>query len=593
MNQKSKKFVVSREIDKSASKALKDAGIPKVIADLYASRGISSKDEVSFSYDSLVHYSLMKNVENMALQVADAIESKKRILIISDYDCDGATACCVLNTAFSAFNANFDYLVPDRLMHGYGLTPSIVQVAANLDPKPDYIITVDNGVSSFAGVDEAKRLGIKVWVTDHHLPGDKLPDAECIINPNLKDCEFPSKNLAGCGVAYYLAWALFDEMERRGHKATKDLYDLLPFVALGTIADVVQLDYNNRALVHLGMEQIRNGQCSAGIMKLAEVAGRDPYMLSCSDVGFALGPRINAAGRLKHMSSGIECLLCEDSEVAQKLAQELDAINKERRKQQEKILDESVDQITALIANEIESARRTPSTLVAYNSEWHEGVVGIVAGRIKDTFYRPTLILTDAQDGSIKGSGRSIPGLHLKHVLDEINARFPGLITKYGGHAMAAGLSINKGALESFKKVFEEICTKNLKGVPLEPVLEVDKIKSISNLDFDTINDIRFCVWGQGFPEPVFMAEGHVTDIRRMGSEKNHTKVSIDINGEPYEAVRFFDGEWTPVDQNTFVFKPGINEFRGKKSIQLLIEETNFELKEPTRESRQSISRKV
>lgn len=577
-----KKRVLIRQVDRESTPKLKAAGYSKLMSRLLAARGINDPSMMDHDIDNLIPVDELKNARAMAKQIADAIIAGQRILIVSDYDCDGATACCVLYKTFESFGANFDYLVPDRMVHGYGLTPSIVQDAASLEKKPDYLITVDNGVSSLAGVEEALRLGMKVWVTDHHLPGDKLPAAEVIVNPNLADCSFPSKALAGCGVAYYVAWALFDEMESRGFESTIDLYDLLPYVALGTIADVVQLDKNNRILVAEGMKRIRHGMSSEGIKAIAEVASRDISLLSCSDIGFNLGPRINAAGRLEHMSTGIECLLCDDRERSVELAKELDSINRERRRQQETMLDDGVKQLSEKIADDIRKTGALPYSLIAYDPSWHEGIVGVVAGRVKDTFNRPTLVMTDAQDGSIKASGRSIPGLHLKHVLDEIYAKYPGLILKFGGHAMAAGLTIQKGALDQFKGIFEEVCKEHMKELDLRPVVYVDHIEKISDLDINTINEIRFAVWGQGFPEPVFMTEGSVLSVKRMGQDANHTKVSLEVNGASFEAVKFFDGEWTPEGVQPFVFKASINEFRGKKSVQLLIEDTNFEVEDLT-----------
>ncbi|HTE14839.1 MAG TPA: single-stranded-DNA-specific exonuclease RecJ, partial [Burkholderiales bacterium] len=428
--------ITTRPVAPEVVAALTQSGVHPLLARVYAARGIVSDAQLATKLERLHAPESMLNLAHMATLLADAIAGKKKLLIVADYDADGATACAVGLRALRSMGASIDYLVPNRFEYGYGLTPEIVQLAAR-EKSPDVIITVDNGIASMDGVAEAHRLGIKVLITDHHLPGDVLPAAWCIINPNQHGCTFPSKHLAGVGVMFYLMLALRAVLRERGAAHLPNLAHLLDLVALGTVADVVRLDENNRILVHQGLQRIRAGRAQAGVSALLRAAGRDPARAGTYDLGFAAGPRLNAAGRLTDMSLGIECLITDDEVRAQEIASELDALNRERR------TIEADMQESALAALE-QTADAGGYTLSLYNALWHQGVIGIVASRIKDKFHRPAVAFARGNDGEIKGSGRSIRGLHLRDALDLVSKRAPGLILRFGGHAAAAGLTLRE-----------------------------------------------------------------------------------------------------------------------------------------------------
>ena len=575
MSSQIKPRFVSRKPSPSAQASLEAGGAHPLLARLFASRGIKDVSELSARFEDLLPYETLKNCVEMARELADIHARQDRILIVSDYDCDGATACSVLVCAFEAAGMNYGYLVPDRLVHGYGLTPSIVDEAAAMPDKPRFIITVDNGISSTAGIERARELGIEVLVTDHHLAPAVLPPARLIVNPNQPGCEFQSKNIAGCGVAWYVAWALFDELERRGIEVYCDPQFLLTYVALGTVADVVQLDRNNRVLVSLGLELIRNGTCPVGISALASVAKRKLALLSTSDIGFALGPRINAAGRLAHMSAGIECLTTSDANRAAALAQQLDDINKERKQVQAGALGEALAALSSV-------KTRGSKGLVAYSSAWHEGVVGIVAGRIKELHHRPTFVLCDAQDGHIKGSGRSIAGFHLKHALDAINARIPGLLLKYGGHAMAAGATIEAGRLDEFERAFEQECMTIDPGL-LERVLEHDGPLTANDLSIDTIHMLNQQVWGQGFAPPVFLNKLAVHEAKVLGQGGEHLKLRARLASVWLDALAFGMGEHVDLVEPmvTVAHQPSVNDYNDRQTVQLTVVEVRDGIEQP------------
>lgn len=564
-------------------------GIDPLLAKLFASRGITTASEITADISCLLPVETLKNCREMASYLADCVESQKRVLIISDYDCDGATACSVLVSAFAAAGMNSSYLVPDRLVHGYGLTPSIVDEAASLNEKPATIITVDNGISSIAGVDRAKEVGIEVLVTDHHLAPDVLPNARMIVNPNQADCSFASKHIAGCGVAWYVAKALADELHARGRDPGFDPSELLPFVALGTIADVVQLDMNNQILVREGLDRIRNGDCTIGIQCLAKVAKKNLSTLTCADIGFGIGPRVNAAGRLSHMSGGIECLTTNNLSKALELAQSLDAINGERKEIQKEIVETAVAQAIGT------SPDSGALSIVVFGEDWHEGVVGVVAGRIKEERHRPTFVMCRAQDGDIKGSGRSIPGFHLKHALDKINARHPGVLIKFGGHAMAAGLTIHADQFGRFKDALDEVCKEEISPEMLEKTIEHDGPLPASALSVDTVRMMSMQVWGQGFPEPVFSEDLDVVHEMVLGKTGEHLKLTVKKGDVTLPLLAFGHGARAGAipPKLPVVFKAQVNSFAGKDSVQLLGDHFSFDAPKPEAKASASLFRRV
>lgn len=553
--------LLERRYDPRTALALMHAGYPSLLARLYAARGIASPSEVI--RETPLPYELLKGAKEMAALLADAIEANKRLLIVADYDCDGATACAVGMRALKGFGANVGYLVPDRMQHGYGLTPSIVMEAASLTPKPDIIVTVDNGIASHAGVAKAHELGMQVYVTDHHLPAETLPDAEVIVNPNQPGCAFPSKALAGCGVMWYVCWALEHEMLRRGADVLEigDVFDLLPLVAIGTVADVVRLDDNNRTLVHLGITAIRSRKPFAGIAALCEVGKRRRQRLTTADIAFGIGPRINAAGRLERMDTGIEALLTDDFEHALALAALLDSIN-DKRKQIEA---ETVVQAASRLITEKQR------TICLYDAEWHPGVIGIVAGRIRETMHRPTLVFCGETDGALKASGRSIPGFHLRDALDLLSKRHPELLEKFGGHSMAAGLTLRPGKFEQFCEAFERIGQEWLTEEMLCQTLETDGTLDPDEFTLTSVRLLETGIWGQGFPEPVFTGEFDV--VRHDVMKDKHTKLLLKAKGAPLlEAVRFNWAEAVP-QRIRAAFKLSENDFRNEEPrLQLLIE---------------------
>lgn len=558
--------------DMAAGK-LEKQGIHPLLSQLYASRGIKDAAEVRGKLADILPTSTLKNCDEMAKILADCVESQKRVLIVSDYDCDGATACAVLVAAFRACGMNSDYLVPDRRKHGYGLTDTIIDLeVAHQAIKPDYIITVDNGISSHKGIERARELGIEVLVTDHHHAPAVLPNARLIVNPNQASCEFESKNIAGCGVAWYVVKSLAEELRARRRVPGYDPAALLPFVALGTVADVVKLDFNNRILVNEGLKRIRKGECTQGIRALTAVAKKEVELMSCTDFGFALGPRVNAAGRLEHMAAGIECLLAEDVTTALKLANVLDEINKERQLITKQMAAEAEMIVSRLAQQSVDGAAK--SSIVVFDPDWHEGVVGIVAGRIKENRNRPTFVLCKAADGSIKGSGRSIEGLHLKHILDKIDVAHPGILAKFGGHGMAAGVTIDDSRVEEFMNLLEKHCAEELTPELLQRRISHDGVMREEDLNIATIKAVNREVWGAGFEPPVFMDTFDVLGAKTMGSEKQHLKLTVRkgnviLDAVAWDAAHIADN--LP-EKITAVFQAQINSFRGNESIQVMVQ---------------------
>ena len=547
-----------------ASEMLRQAGVHPVLARLFAARGLTNTSELSADLGTLAKPSGMKHIDTAAQYLADAIASGKKMLIVADYDCDGATACAVAIRGLRAFGAKVDYLVPNRFEYGYGLTPEIVALAAD-SLSPDVIITVDNGIASVDGVAEARRRSIEVVITDHHLPGDVLPDARAIVNPNQPGCGFPSKNLAGVGVMFYLLLALRAEMRQRGAfdaDPQPKLDTLLDLVALGTVADVVKLDTNNRILVAQGLKRIRAGRMQPGIAALFRAASREARRASPFDLGFAIGPRLNAAGRMADMSVGIECLLTDDEGRAWEIARQLSEINLERREKEADMQDSA----NALM-EKIDPQNQT--TLCVYANDWHQGVVGLVASRLKDRFFRPTITFAPANDGRIRGSGRSIPGFHLRDALDLISKQSPNLIEKFGGHAMAAGLTIRAEAFDAFTAAFEAVGRTWLDPSQMEQIIETDGALEDPYFSLQFIELLESQVWGHGFAPPLFCDEFNVANQRIL--KDKHLKLLLEKNGRHYDAIWFGHAQ-TLSARAKLAFRLAANEFNGTTSVQLILE---------------------
>ncbi len=529
---------------------------------LYAALVIKPRPQLETSLARLHSFEELKNSKMMACMLADAIASRKKLLIVADYDCDGATACAVAVKGLGAFGARVDFIVPNRFEYGYGLTPEIVQLAANR--QPDILITVDNGIASVDGVLEAHRLGFQVLVTDHHLPGDVLPNAACIVNPNQPGCTFPSKNLAGVGVIFYVLLALRAELRNRGHMTedkARALVDLLDLVALGTIADVVRLDQNNRILVQQGLQRIRAGRTCAGINALIQVSRKNPARLTSQDLGFSIGPRLNAAGRLEDMGLGIECLLTQDANIALQIATRLDGLNHERRGIESRMQD------SALIA--LESVEPQDNfSLTLFDETWHQGVIGILASRLKDKFHRPVIAFAAAAAGELKGSGRSIAGLHLRDALDLVSKRRPKLIRKFGGHAAAAGLSIAKEDFPEFSAAFEQVARELLSPDDLSMRIETDGGLDSAAMTLGTAEQIEEQVWGQGFPIPLFDDTFTVLSQRIVGEK--HLKLKLSKEGIALDAILFGRSEFLS-GRCRIVYSLNVNEYNGNKSLQLIV----------------------
>ncbi|MEQ1591887.1 MAG: single-stranded-DNA-specific exonuclease RecJ [Thiobacillaceae bacterium] len=542
--------------------SLEQQGLSSAWARLLAARGITDASQISHRLPQLLPPQSLLNSAHAATLLADAIAQKKRLLIVADYDADGATACAVGMKGLRMLGASVEYLVPNRLVHGYGLTPEIVRLAAGR--SPDLLITVDNGIAAVEGVAEANRLGIPVLVTDHHLPGEALPDAACIVNPNQPGCTFASKNLAGVGVMFYVLLALRAEQRQRGLYADNpepDLRELLDLVALGTVADVVRLDTNNRTLVAQGLARMRAGKAAPGITALFQAAGADPVRATVFDLGFKLGPRLNAAGRIDDMALGIECLLATDSN-AQPLAQRLNALNLERRDIEADMQDEALAVLADFKADD-------STSLTAYQPGWHIGVIGILASRLKDKFHRPTVVFASNDAGELKGSGRSIPGLHLRDALDLIDKRHPGLILKFGGHAMAAGLSISDQRYLEFKHAFDDVTRELLSPADLEGLLETDGELASDAHSYAFAQALENAIWGQGFPAPLFVGE-FVVQSQRVLKEK-HLKLKLLRDGQSFDAMHFFHPDPLP-ERIRAVYALMTNEYNGNTSLQLRIQ---------------------
>lgn len=601
---------IVRNYSRQTFDALIRHGFHPVLARVYSARGIEEPGQLEIDWSRLIPFTRLKNATVMAQFLAEAIALRKRLLIVADYDSDGATACAVGIRALRKFGAQVDYLVPNRFEYGYGLTPEIVHVAAASAHRPDILITVDNGIASVEGVAEANRLGMQVLVTDHHLPGDTLPEAVVIVNPNQPGCDFPSKHLSGVGVLFYVMLALRAELRAKGVFASSqqepNLGSLLDLVALGTVADVVKLDDNNRLLVQQGLKRIRKGSGCAGINALINIARRDLRQTSTYELGFMIGPRLNAAGRLDDMSLGIECLITDDPMRAAQLALQLDTFNRKRQEIESGMRDSALHMLENIfsgssglqdsatlrssdmpqgtgLSQSDDSAREAPNAyaLTLFDPGWHQGVIGILASRIKDKFHRPVIAFAPGGQDELKGSGRSIPGFHLRDALDRVSKRCAGLLLKFGGHSAAAGLTIRTCDFEKFCDAFEQTARELLGPADLRRVIETDGDLDESEITLELAEHLMRQAWGQGFPQPAFHSRFHVEDQRVVGQK--HLKLKLRKaraetgNGQPeksfflYDAILFLHDAPLP-EVIDAVYRLQVNDFKGDASLQFVLE---------------------
>ena len=566
--------IIARDVPPRTAWSLEQAGVHPLLARLFAARGVRSADELDDSASKLLPPQTLRGTQEAAVLLADAIAQGQRICIVADYDCDGATACATGLRGLRMLGARpeqLSYVVPDRALHGYGLTPPIVDLVKA--QQADVLVTVDNGMASHEAVTRARALGMRVIITDHHLPvvlddGQvSLPDADVIVNPNQPGCDFASKALVGVGVMFYVLLALRAELRQRGafDAATQPRIDhLLDLVALGTIADVGRLDANNRRLVGLGLKRIRAGRMQPGIAALFTAAGRDPAKASSQDFGFSLGPRINAAGRLAEMGLGIECLITDDPVRAQALAQQLDGINRERRE-----LEAGMREQAEMMLESVLPEGEPPAALAIFDPEFHEGVVGIVASRLKDRLHRPTFVFALGQDGLLKGSGRSIAGFHLRDALDLIGKRHPGLLRKFGGHAMAAGCTIAEEDFDTFEAALVRVANDDLDPSLLLRQLSTDGPLDAQWFTAETVSQLDSAVWGPGFEAPVFSDEAEVLTQRLVG--ERHLKLSLRVQGQVRDGIWFGRTEPLP-SKAQLAFRIDLNEFQGRQRVQLIVE---------------------
>ncbi|MCY7294297.1 single-stranded-DNA-specific exonuclease RecJ [Alteromonas sp. a30] len=553
-------------------------GLPQhlhpIIQRIYASRGVLSEQDIKHSTKDLLHYDGLKQVELAVELLTQAIKNKQKIMIIGDFDADGATSTAVMVRALTMLGCvSHHYLVPNRFEYGYGLSPEIVTMAHQ--QGAEVIVTVDNGIACLEGVSLAKSLGLQVIITDHHLPAEALPNADAIVNPNQRDCAFPSKNLAGVGVAFYLMMALRRHLQQQHwfqeqSIAEPNLGSLLDLVALGTVADVVPLDTNNRILVHQGVQRIKAGKCAAGINALLKVAQKEATDIDSSTLGFVLGPRLNAAGRLDDMSLGIQCLLTDNPYEAIQLASKLDSLNSERKEIESGMQKEAEAVLNAFALHDI------PHGIVLYEANWHQGIIGIVAGRVKDKYYRPTIVFAEQDDNTLKGSARSIPGLHIRDVLEELNTRYPGVILKFGGHAAAAGLAIEQDQLTAFTSLFNQLCEEALSPEDLHDAVYSDGSLPIECLSLDFAQQLKTAgPWGQGFPEPIFDGKFRLIQHRVLAGKHLKLVLQLENSNELIDAIMFNVDPATCPASSTWLhvaYKLDINRFRGKVSLQMLVE---------------------
>jgi len=563
--------LVARDVPPRAAWALEQAGVHPLLARLFAARGVATAQDLDASLAQLLPPDGLLGIDRAAALLADAMARDARLCVVADYDCDGATACAVAVRGLRALGARqVSYLVPDRVVDGYGLTPTIAERVHALGA--DVLITVDNGIASVDGVARARALGLQVLVTDHHLPGPELPQAEAIVNPNQPGCTFASKALAGVGVMFYVLLALRAELRARGAFAPDQqprLDALLPLVALGTVADVVRLDANNRRLVAQGLQRVRKGQMPVGMSALFVAAGRAPAQCSAQDFGFALGPRLNAAGRLADMTLGIECLLTDDTDRATELATQLDRINRERRD----IEGDMREQALQLVEGLFDPDEAPPSALCVFDPDFHEGVVGIVAARLKDRHHRPTFVFAPSaaagRGHELKGSGRSIAGFHLRDALDLVAKRHPGLLLRFGGHAMAAGCTLLEEHLDTFEQALQQVAQEWLDAATLQRRLETDGSLPIEHCRADVADALAREVWGQGFAPPTFADELEVLGQRLVG--ERHLSLKLRHQGQLFDGIWFGRTEPLPA-RARLAYRLETDDWQGRRRVRLLVE---------------------
>ncbi|MBF6032076.1 single-stranded-DNA-specific exonuclease RecJ [Pseudomonas sp. P155] len=546
--------------------------LPPLLTRLYAARGVQSEAELDKSLARLIPFQQLKGIDAAVDLLVTALEQRQRILIVGDFDADGATASTVGMLGLRLLGAaHVDYLVPNRFEYGYGLTPEIVEVA--LTREPQLLITVDNGISSVEGVAAAKKAGLKVLITDHHLPGDELPLADALVNPNQPGCEFPSKALAGVGVIFYVLMALRARLRSLGwyeNKPQPNIGELLDLVALGSVADVVPLDANNRILVHQGLERIRAGRARPGIKAILEVAKRDAARITSTDLGFIVGPRLNAAGRLDDMSLGIECLLTTDANLAREMAAQLDGMNQDRKSIEQGMQREALAQLKDL---PVESM---PFGLCLFDPEWHQGVIGILASRMKERYFRPTIAFADAGDGLLKGSGRSVQGFHIRDALSVVAAQHPNLIAKYGGHAMAAGLTLLQENFALFAEAFDAEVRRQLREEDLTGRMLSDGTLAVEEFHLELARALRHAgPWGQHFPEPLFHGVFQLVEQRVVGERHLKVVLKSECGSVKLDGIAFgIDRDIWPnptIQWVELAYKLDVNEFRGNETVQLMI----------------------
>ncbi|OCG03966.1 single-stranded-DNA-specific exonuclease RecJ [Gilliamella sp. wkB112] len=569
-----KNKLLRRKLPESFPELSKD--IPLLLQRIYALRGIKSMQELDYSTRNLCNYDTLHGTEDAVEILYLAMKNKQRIMIVGDFDTDGATSTALTVKALRTMGCHWvDYIIPDRFEDGYGLSIAVVKKA--LLQKTDLIITVDNGISAIEAVEFAKQANLTVIITDHHLCPEKLPVADAIINPNLPNCTFPSKHLAGVGVAFYFMSALRAKLRQENWFVDNNLPEynianLLDLVALGTIADVVKLDHNNRILVHQGVNRIRSGYCCDGIRALLQLAKRDALSFTATDLAFYIAPRLNAAGRMDNMSLGVELLLCENYQLAIKMATDLDILNNDR-----KLIEQTMHKEALSFIQKVEKEQTTiPNLLVVYHPEWHQGIIGILSARLKDKYYRPVISFASTQDGFLKGSGRSIPGVHLRDLLEELNQQYPDLIVSFGGHAMAAGLTILEEKLESFKTCIETLVNNRINPDLLQQVIETDGEVDSHDLNYIIAKQLKeFGPWGEGFSEPIFDGE-FIIHQQRIFAEKHLSLILEPKNGGPLIEGVYFNvnhSEWPDqsIKNIKIVYHLDVNEFRGNQSAKLLI----------------------
>lgn len=565
-------FVMPRISERTLPSAWAMPGIHPVLQRVYAGRGVTSLQELELSLQSLLPYHSLKGIDDAVNLLLPVVTQGKRLLIVGDFDVDGAASTALAIRALHLLGAaDVQYLVPNRFDYGYGLSPELAQVAVGM--QPDLIMTVDNGIASHEGIEVARAAGIEVLVTDHHLPAATLPNAAAIVNPNQPGCEFASKSACGCAVVFYLMLALRARMARDGllPEPAPNMAQLLDLVALATVADVVALDHNNRILVEQGLRRIRAGFACAGILALLQVAGRESSRIVAADFGFAIGPRLNAAGRLDDMSLGIECLLTDDPLRALELARLLDDMNRDRRE-----IEQGMQQEALTFLQNFDADGGLPTGVCLFHPQWHQGVIGILASRIKEKVHRPVIAMAADEQGMLKGSARSIAGLHMRDALDEVHKRAPHLMKKFGGHAMAAGLTLNEGCFDEFSGLFDEVCRLHLSDAQLSQQIETDGGLEAADISMELAHQLRWAgPWGQAFPEPVFHGGFRLLQQRIVG--ERHLKVVL----QPLDSDQALDAIWFncdlahwPDESRTLVqcaYQLDVNEFRGRQSVQLMI----------------------